>query len=58
MLVLTLKPADAVRVGDITIKILHSNGNRVELGFSGNRQTPIIREKARKKHGEESPDRD
>jgi hypothetical protein len=29
-----------------------------EVIAPGNRQTPIIREKARKKHGEESPDRD
>jgi len=54
MLVLNVPAGQTVRVGEIEIKIISSGRKSVDLGFSGDRSVKIIREGAKKKHGEES----
>ena len=53
MLVLNIPAGQTVRVGEIEIKIISSGRKSVDLGFSGDRSVKIIREGAKKKHGEE-----
>ena len=53
MLVVTLKPNEIVYVGSVAVKIIRSGPQRTEIGFSGDRNIPIIRENAKKKFGKD-----
>jgi sRNA-binding carbon storage regulator CsrA len=52
MLVVTLKPNEIVYVGEVAVQIIKSGPKRTEIGFSGDRNIPIVREKAKKKFGQ------
>lgn len=57
MLVLSIPNGQTVKVGEVEIRVLNAGKKTVELGFTGSREIPIVRGNAKKKNGEESPDR-
>ena len=56
MLVLKVPVNRMVKVGGVEVKILEASGREVTLGFSGDKNVPIVRDNAKRKHGEEGPE--
>lgn len=53
MLVVTLKPNEIVYVGGVAVQVIRTGPQGTRIGFTGDRNIPIIRENAKKKFGEE-----